>query len=108
MDPVLMFERAASAAADAIGRVGADQRTVATPCTEWDVEALIGHMAGGPAYLLAALGMEPTTPPTTDEASYRAAVATCIAALREPGAIDRRCMSPAGFEWSVAEAAAGT
>ena len=32
----------------------------------------------------------------------------CVAALREPGALDRRCMSPAGFEWSVAEAAAGT
>jgi hypothetical protein len=25
-----------------------------------------------------------------------------------PGALDRRCVSPAGFEWSVGDAAAGT
>ena len=31
-----------------------------------------------------------------------------VAALRVPGALDRRGPSPAGFEWSAAEAAAGT
>jgi uncharacterized protein (TIGR03086 family) len=108
MDPVLMFERAAAAAAEAIGRVRVDQRSASTPCTEWDVDALVAHMGGGPAYLLAALGMDPASPSATDEASYRAAVSTCVASLREPGAIERRCTSPAGFEWSVADAAAGT
>lgn len=35
-------------------------------------------------------------------------MAACVEALRVPGALQQRCMSPAGFEWSVAEAASGT
>ena len=58
MDPIEMFERAASAAA-ALGRsVRSDQLGQATPCSEWDVATLLEHMAGGPAYVWAALGME--------------------------------------------------
>jgi uncharacterized protein (TIGR03086 family) len=37
-----------------------------------------------------------------------AAVEAVVSRLAEPGALERRCMSPAGFEWSVADAAAGT
>ena len=77
----------------------------ATPCREWDVAALLEHMAGGPAYLLTALGLgsEPAT-----SWPDRTAVDHCLDALRRPGALERRCQSPAGFEWSVLEAAAGT
>lgn len=46
-DPVLLFERAALAAASAVGRVRPDQLAAPTPCTEWDVGALIDHMVGG-------------------------------------------------------------
>lgn len=106
MDPSTMFERAAEGAASRIAAVEPAQRTAATPCSEWDVDALLDHMAGGPAYLLAALGQP--APTVTDVTTYRNAIAACSAALREPGALDRRCQSPAGFEWSVAEAAAGT
>jgi uncharacterized protein (TIGR03086 family) len=106
MDPSTMFERAAAGAAARIAEVEPTQRRAPTPCSEWDVAALLDHMAGGPAYLLAAL--ELACPPVTDADSYRDAVERCAAALREPGALDRRCQSPAGFEWSVAEAAAGT
>ena len=101
-----MFERAAEGAVARISAVEPTQRGAATPCSEWDVDALLEHMAGGPAYLLAALGQP--APPVTDAASYREAVSACSAALREPGALDRRCQSPAGFEWTVAEATAGT
>jgi uncharacterized protein (TIGR03086 family) len=82
------------------------QRNEPTPCAQWDVGALVEHMAGGPAYLLGAVGQP--IPSVTDADSYRHAVAACSAALREAGALDRRCQSPAGFEWSVGEAAAGT
>jgi len=111
-DTVTMFERAASNAASMIGRVQPDQWAAPTPCTDWDVAALIGHMAAGTGYLMAALGADVAVDPDAgqrpDEAAYRSAVAACVAALREPGAVERRCLSPAGFEWSVAEAAAGT
>jgi uncharacterized protein (TIGR03086 family) len=64
-------------------------------------------MVGGPGYLLAALGVD-DPPVGTDGSSYRAAVVLCVESLRQHGALDGRCMSPAGFEWSVAEATAGT
>lgn len=107
MDVVVMFERAASDAAAMVGRVDEEQWHDATPCTEWDVESLVSHMTGGFAYLEAALGAAPSEV-ALDETSYRAAVQRCVEELRAPGALDRRCMSPAGFEWSVTEAVAGT
>ena len=103
MDPVELFERAAGGAVDTAGQVRPDQMALATPCAEWDVAALLAHMQGGPGYLLGALGADPPS----DE-RYDAAVARCAQALRRPGALERMCVSPAGFEWSVAEATAGT
>jgi len=105
MDPVVLFERAATDAVAMVDHVRADQRSAPTPCSEWDVDALVTHMAGGTSYLLTALGAESNG---ARAASYREAVTRCVKALREPGALERRCMSPAGFEWSVAEATAGT
>ncbi len=99
-----MLDRAAGVAADWARAVVSEQLGLATPCTEWDVAALLEHMAGGPAYLLVALGADPGATAWPE----RAAIDACVALLREPGALERRCQSPAGFEWSVAEAAAGT
>jgi uncharacterized protein (TIGR03086 family) len=107
MDPVVLFEQAASDAASMVERVRPEQRDAPTPCTEWNVETLVSHMAGGTVYLRAALGMEPDAAHAGDD-GYRDAVEQCVEALRAPGALERRCMSPAGFEWSVAEATAGT
>jgi uncharacterized protein (TIGR03086 family) len=106
-DPVELFDRAASNAVALAAQVRDEQRSAPTPCTEWDVEALLGHMVGGTGYLLAALGID-GSPGTTDAASYRDAVARCVESLRQPGALEIRCMSPAGFEWSVSDATAGT
>jgi uncharacterized protein (TIGR03086 family) len=107
MDSVVLFNRAATNAALMVEQVRPEQRHAPTPCTEWDVDALIVHMAGGTGYLLEALGLD-AAPVGTNDGSYRGAVARCVESLREPGALDGRCMSPAGFEWSVGEAAAGT
>jgi uncharacterized protein (TIGR03086 family) len=107
LDPVVLFERAAFDAVAMAGRVGAGQRHAATPCAEWDVEDLLSHMVAGTGYLLGALGVD-AEPSATDEVSYQRAVARCVEALRVPGAVDGRCMSPAGFEWSMGEAVAGT
>jgi uncharacterized protein (TIGR03086 family) len=104
MGPMEMFERAASAASVVARSVRPDQMTLPTPCSEWDVAALLEHMAGGPVYLLGALGADGAVA----DWPAPAAIDEVVSRLREPGALDRRCMSPAGFEWSVAEAAAGT
>src|SRR5712691_5617231 len=103
-DPIVLFERAADGAAAMAGKVSDVQRGTPTPCTEWDVAALLEHMVGGTGYLLGALGVD-HEPVGIDEVSYRASVARCVEELRRPGALERRCMSPAGFEWSIGEAA---
>jgi uncharacterized protein (TIGR03086 family) len=107
MDPVVLFERAASDAASMVERVRPEQRGRPTPCTEWDVDALVTHMIGGTVYLRGALGIE-SGAANAGDGGYREAVAQCVDALYAPGALERRCMSRAGFEWSVAEATAGT
>jgi uncharacterized protein (TIGR03086 family) len=99
-----MYGRAALKAADLGRQVTSEQRHLSTPCSEWDVAALLEHMAGGSVYLMSAVGV------ASDGARWpdSAVVSECLEALRKPGALERSCMSPAGFEWSVAEAAAGT
>jgi uncharacterized protein (TIGR03086 family) len=106
MDPIVLFERAATDAAAMVENVRPEQRNAPTPCSEWDVEVLVTHMAGGTTSLSAALGLD--VDDGSSNGDYRVAVARCAEALRAPGALERRCMSPAGFEWSVAEATAGT
>jgi uncharacterized protein (TIGR03086 family) len=78
---------------------------LSTPCSEWDVAALLEHMAGGPLYLLGALGADDVESGHWPDPAVIEAV---LARLGEPGALERRCMSPAGFEWWIAEATAGT
>jgi uncharacterized protein (TIGR03086 family) len=105
MEPIELFECAATHAAGLARGVLPEQRSLPTPCVEWDVAALLQHMAGGPAYLLGSLGVDgPAAASWPDDAAVQA----CLSALLEPGALERRCMSPANFEWSVAEATAGT
>ena len=74
MDPVVLFERAASGAASMVERVRPEQRCEATPCPEWDVDALVTHMIGGTVYLRGALGIESGMAHAGD-GGYRDAVA---------------------------------
>ena len=105
MDPIVLFERTAVAAGDMARKVSPQQLGGSTPCEEWDVAALLEHMAGGPNYLLASLGIGVTSAESWPAAQV---IDACVDALRAPGALERRCQSPANFEWSIAEAAAGT
>jgi uncharacterized protein (TIGR03086 family) len=105
-DPVTLFKRAATNAAALAASVQDDQLGQPTPCADWTVADLLEHMMGGTAYLLGALGVETATPTRRDQ--YATRVGLCVECLREPGALERRCQSPAGFEWSIADAAAGT
>lgn len=46
-DPRELHRRAGAMAADVIARIGPEQLSDPTPCTEWDVRAVINHMANG-------------------------------------------------------------
>jgi uncharacterized protein (TIGR03086 family) len=99
-----MYERAAFTAADMAHQVTSEQRQLPTPCSEWNVAALLDHMAGGAGYLIGAVGVASEGPSWPDPV----AVKECLEVLRRPGVLEQKCTSPAGFEWSVAEATAGT
>jgi uncharacterized protein (TIGR03086 family) len=99
-----MYERAALTAADMARRVTSEQQHMPTPCSEWDVADLLDHMAGGATYLMRAVGVASDGSQWPDSAVVR----ECIQVLRRPGALGQKCLSPTGFEWSVAEATAGT
>jgi uncharacterized protein (TIGR03086 family) len=80
-----------------------------TPCSEWSVQQLVEHMVGSADYLLGAAGEAvPGRSGPTAIADYRTGVAQVLAVLARREVLQRRCRSPLGFEWSVAEAAAGT
>jgi uncharacterized protein (TIGR03086 family) len=99
-----MYGRAAFTAAGMAARITSKQRRLPTPCAEWDVAALLDHMAGGTVYLMDAAGVPGDGPQWPDPATVK----ECLEVLRRPGALEQKCTSPAGFEWSVAEATAGT
>ncbi|MGE0880905.1 MAG: maleylpyruvate isomerase family mycothiol-dependent enzyme [Acidimicrobiia bacterium] len=105
MDPVDMFRRAATSALTLTDAVNAEHLALATPCTEWNVAALLEHMAGGTVYLLGALGVPVDAPLSRPDGAL---LGQCLDELARAGALDRRCLSPAGFEWSVLDATAGT
>ena len=108
-DPVTLYDVATDRAMDVVDSVRPDQLESPTPCTEWTVQQLIDHLVGGTEYLLSAAEQrDPAQPTTATAADYRRGVADVLSALKLPGAMERPCISPLGFEWPVAQAVAGT
>jgi uncharacterized protein (TIGR03086 family) len=108
-DPVVLYRCATGRAGAVLDGVTADQLAGPTPCAEWNVQDLIDHMVGSTGYLVAALsGTTPTPRTGATAADFRGGVSAVLIGLGEPGALDRMCMSPLGFEWSVRQATAGT
>jgi uncharacterized protein (TIGR03086 family) len=108
-DPVDLYRRATARAIGVARRVEPDQLGDPTPCSAWNVQDLLDHLTGGTEYLLAALEQrEPAPRQGTAATDYEAGVAAVLDGLAAPGALDRMCMSPLGFEWPVGQAVAGT
>ncbi len=109
MNPVALYRSATGRAVEVAEGVRPEQLGLATPCSEWDVQALLDHLVGGTEYLLAAMdGRAPEPPTGATAADYRDGVDAVVKGLGEPGAMERTCMSPLGFEWPVGQAVAGT
>jgi uncharacterized protein (TIGR03086 family) len=108
-DPVDLYRRATARAIGVARRVEPDQLGDQTPCSAWNVQDLLDHLTGGTEYLLAALDQrEPAPRQGVTATDYEAGVAAVLDGLAEPGALDRMCMSPLGFQWPVGQAVAGT
>jgi uncharacterized protein (TIGR03086 family) len=73
------------------------------------VQQLIDHLVGGAEYLFAAaMGAEPVRSGGAPRTDYRMRVDRALTAVELPGAMGRVCVSPLGFDWTVADAVAGT
>jgi uncharacterized protein (TIGR03086 family) len=108
-DPVDLYRRATEGAITVAAGVQPDQLALPTPCAEWTVQDLLDHLVGGTRYLDAAIhGGQPAAPVDTSADDLRDGVRACLEGLAEPGALERTCASPLGFEWTVLEATAGT
>ncbi len=109
MDPVVLFSKATARGCEVMAGVSGEQLALPTPCAEWSVQDLIDHMVGSTEYLTAALdGREPKPVTEASAADYEAGRAAVLAGLGSSGALERTCQSPLGFEWTIAQATAGT
>ncbi|HLI73653.1 MAG TPA: TIGR03086 family metal-binding protein [Acidimicrobiales bacterium] len=102
MDPTERIELATQFAGDKVKQVTAADLAKPTPCSEFDVRALLNHMIGGLGMLTtAARGGKALIPegdqfgedPGRDYDERRQAL---VAALREPGVYDRNWEMPFG------------
>ena len=101
-----LLSRAGDGFAQRLARVQPDQWTAPTPCTEWDVRALVNHVVGAnrryTMLLHGATAGEVDATRTVDhlghdpDASFAATAAELNAAFREPGALARTAHHPAG------------
>lgn len=108
-DPVGLFQAAAHRSAAVMATVGVEQLSAPTPCEEWSVQQLMDHLAGGPVYLLtAAQGGAPVPPQDVTADDYRKWVDEALGVLADRAVLARTCTSPLGFEWTLAQAVAGT
>jgi uncharacterized protein (TIGR03086 family) len=106
VDPVSNLERVLNDARTLIDAVSANDLTKSTPCSSWDVRALIEHMTGVVTNFSRAFGGAQLTPPplpgssgAADDnlaAAYRPAVDALLAAVRAPGALDQTIKLPFG------------
>jgi uncharacterized protein (TIGR03086 family) len=86
-----------------IGGVRDDQWTAATPCTEWNVRALVNHLVRGNRLFAAVLrGGQPAPAEPADvlgddpRAAYRASADAVLEAFRQPGVLERVVTAPFG------------
>ena len=102
MDPVDRIERATAVASEKVKGVKSADMSKPTPCSEFDVRALLNHMLGGLAMLTTAAGGEKAAMPEGDQVgsdpsgTYDKRRKALLAAVRTPGALDRNWEMPFG------------
>jgi uncharacterized protein (TIGR03086 family) len=102
--------------ADLIGRIPADQWTAPTPCTEWSVRDVIGHLVGTNLVITAMFEEGPMPERGPDRlgidpaAAFRRSAAALEAAASRPGVLERSKATPLGvasgaerLQWRIAD-----
>ena len=109
MELFTAFDRAVASTADVVKAAPADQMSARTPCTEWDVRALLNHVIGtlwlaaallsdqAPRYPMAPGGLPPGDLAGDDPAAaYAEAAAAALTAAAAGDALTRGHVTPLG------------
>jgi uncharacterized protein (TIGR03086 family) len=108
-NPIDLFTKASSHAKGIVAGVKQDQLSSPTPCSEWNVKALIDHLIGGAQYLSSSLSGNPSAPgdaggsaPSSGSnaaelaATYGSLTAEALRAAANPAALETRIETPVG------------
>lgn len=104
MDSIALCQRTVDAASRLIAGVGSDELSRPTPCSDWDVKALLNHMIGGNYAFAEALAGKKIEPPAQmpdlvggdPGMAYARSAAHMMDAWRSPGALQRTLALPFG------------
>ena len=101
MERIDQLERVFGEAQKIVDGVTPDQMGLPTPCTEWDVRALLNHMTG--VVLMFGAALTGGSPPAGEEvvgedpaAAFRSAAKATLDAWRQPDAMERVMTLPIG------------
>jgi uncharacterized protein (TIGR03086 family) len=97
-DPIEQLEVAHEEMARLIMGVADDQWSLPTPCVEWNVRDLVGHINESVARFAEILGPgeRPISASSQSADAYRANAQALVAALREPGVLEQSYEVPVG------------
>ncbi|MFB9685499.1 maleylpyruvate isomerase N-terminal domain-containing protein [Amycolatopsis plumensis] len=95
------FDLAASTVIGLVTAVRADQWALPTACVDWDVRAVVNHLAHGNAKVAFWAGTGPPAPDgdhlgASPVSAFAASVAAARAVLAEPGLFSRQVTTPLG------------
>ena len=89
-DPVQIYETATSQARNVIQQVKPEQMKQSTPCSEFDVEALINHLVGAQAGFAGMVSGSQVAAGSTPLESLDAAASAMVAAAKAPGGLEKK------------------
>jgi uncharacterized protein (TIGR03086 family) len=98
MDPLQQLGALADPLGGVVGGIAPDQLGRPTPCEAFDVRGVLEHMIGGATAFAAAFRGEASGDPELGDplAAFAPALGDLVAAIAEPGALERSVASPLG------------
>lgn len=102
LEPIALFERTREVADRVVAGTRPDQLGDPTPCSEWDVRALLNHMIEGNLRFASWVTGEPVPDRVDDHvgddhvASFRASAEKTTSAFNTPGMLERTFPTPLG------------
>ena len=95
-DQVQIYETATSQARNVIQGVRPEQMKQSTPCSEWDVEALINHLVGAQTGIAGMVSGSQVAAGSTPLETLDAAVSAMVAAGKAPGGLEKKVQGRQG------------